>query len=187
MEGGVGGFDFHWVDPDHPAAGTEGDGGESEKFQQKTPEIGNRDALSQGRVGDEQGDAARGATGNLQKIPEIFLNEVGPNSRDPGGPPVADGGLNGGGGEVGAQDRSDSSQAGALDQLEAGTAEGVPNRFVRERAGEPSHGGGEGGVGGGRNVLLAVGEAGVGGEAGSELNPIAGGVGMDLDGPGGLP
>ena len=41
-------------------------------------------------------------------------------------------------------------------------------------------------MGGGRDVLLAVGESGVGGEAGSELDPIAGGIGMDLDGPGGL-
>ena len=25
-------FDFEWVDPDHPAAGSKGEGGDSEKF-----------------------------------------------------------------------------------------------------------------------------------------------------------
>ena len=41
-------------------------------------------------------------------------------------------------------------------------------------------------MGGGGNVLLAIGEAGVGGEAGAEFDPIAAGIGMDLDSPGGL-
>jgi len=41
-------------------------------------------------------------------------------------------------------------------------------------------------VGGGGDVLLAVGEAGVGGESGPEFDPIASRIGMDLDGPRGL-
>jgi len=114
------------------------------------------------------------------------LDEVCPNARDSCGSPVGQSGLDGSGGEVGAQHSGDSTQTGAFDQFQAGAAERVPDILVWERAGETCHGGGEGRVGGGGNVLLAVGESGVGGEAGSELDPIAGGIGMDLDGPGGL-
>ena len=38
-------------------------------------------------------------------------------------------------------------------------------------------------MGGGGDVLLTIGEAGIGGESGPEFDPIAGRIGMDLDGP----
>jgi hypothetical protein len=76
MQRRIEGFDFEGINPDHPTAGSEGDGGEGKKFLQEAAKIGNGDALSKGRIGDEKGDAARSAAGDFQKIPKIFLDEV---------------------------------------------------------------------------------------------------------------
>ena len=84
-----------------------------------------------------------------------------------GGAPVGASGLNCVGGEVGPKNSANTSYSNTLDQLEGGAAEGIPNNFFGEGSGESGHGGGKWGVRGGRNILLAVGEAGIGGDAGA--------------------
>ena len=100
--------------------------------------------------------------------------------------PVGAGGLNGVGREVGSKNSTNSGQSNSFDEFEGRAAEGVPDSFVGKRAGEAGHRGGEGRVGGGGDILLSVGESGIGGEAGTEFDKIAHGGGVNFDCPWGF-
>jgi hypothetical protein len=71
------GFDFEWVDPDHPAAGSKGKVGDGEKFLEKTTEVGDRDAFAERRVGDDQRNAAGAIARNLFELAKVAKNEIG--------------------------------------------------------------------------------------------------------------
>lgn len=185
-KGGGGKFELEGIDPDHSAAGTKREGGDGEKLFEKGAEVGDGDTFAQGRVGDDEGDAGGTIVRNFFELAEIAQNEVGRDARETGGLPVGAGGLDGVGGEVGSQDSADAGEADAFDQFEGGAAERVPGNLVKEGAGEASHGGGEGRVGGGGHVLLAIGEAGIGGDAGAEFDKISREGGLDFDGPWGF-
>ena len=100
--------------------------------------------------------------------------------------PVGSGGFNGGGAEVGPQDATDSSQAGAFDEFEPRSAKGIPNCFVRKRSSQAGHGSGQRWMGGGGDILLAIGKTGIGGKTGAEFHKISRGAGLNFDGPGSL-
>ena len=100
--------------------------------------------------------------------------------------PVGAGGLNGVGRKVGSENSTNSGQSNSFDELEGGATEGVPDSFFGKRAGEAGHRSGERRVGGGGNILLAVGESGIGGEAGTEFDKIAHRGGVDFDCPWGF-
>lgn len=186
-EGGGGRFELEGIDPDHSAAGTKSQRGDGEKFLKQSAEVRNGDTLSEGRIRDDEGDTRGTIGGDFFKLTEIAQDEVGRDAGEAGGLPIGAGGLDGVGGEVGSQDSADAGEADAFDQFEGRAAEGVPDSFVGKRAGESSHGGGEGRVGGGGHVLLAVGEAGIGGNAGTKFDKISSERGMDFDGPWGFP
>lgn len=186
-EGGGGRFELEGIDPDHSAAGTKSQRGDGEKFLKQSAEVRNGDTLSQWRIRDDEGNTCGTIVRNFFKLTEIAQNEVGRDAGEAGGLPIGAGGLNGVGGEVGSQDSADSGEADAFDQFEGRAAEGVPGGFVGKRTGESSHGGGEGRVGSGGHVLLAVGETGIGGNAGTKFDKISSERGMDFDGPWGFP
>ena len=81
--------------------------------------------------------------------------------------------MDGIGGQVGPQNPADSGQADAFDKFECRAAERIPRDFLREGAGESGHGSSEGRMGGSGHVLLAVGKARIGGEAGAKFNKVA--------------
>jgi len=101
-------FDFEGVDPDHPAAGSKGKGGDGEKFLEKTTEVGDRDAFAERWVGDEQRNAAGAIARNFFELAKVAKNEIGRNARELGGLPVCSCGLDGIGGQVGPQNSADS-------------------------------------------------------------------------------
>ena len=176
-------MNFQRVNPDHSAARAKRDGSDGEKIFEKTAKVGNGDAFAQGGIGDEEGDAAGAVMGDFGKVTKIAGDKISGNAGELGGLPVGAGGLNGVGGEVGAENLADTGQADAFDKFKGRAAEGVPSDFLRKGAGEASHGGGKGRMGGGGDILLAVGKAGIGGEAGTEFDKIADGGGVNFDGP----
>jgi len=101
-------FDFEGVDPDHPAAGAKGDCGDCEKFLEKASEVGDGNAFTEWRVGDDQGNTAGAIARNLFELAKVAKNEVGGNAGELGSVPVCAGGLDGIGGQVGPQNSSDS-------------------------------------------------------------------------------
>jgi len=73
-------FDFKRIDPDHPTAGAEGNAGDFEEFLEKAPEVGDGDTFAERGIGDEESDTARAVAGNLRKITEVLLDEIGADS-----------------------------------------------------------------------------------------------------------
>lgn len=96
-------FDFEGVDPDHPAAGSKGKGGDGEKFLEKTTEVGDRDAFAERWVGDDQRNAAGTIARNFFELAKVAKNKIGGDAGELGGVPVCAGGLDGIGGKVGPQ------------------------------------------------------------------------------------
>jgi hypothetical protein len=79
-EGGGRRFNFERVDPDHPTAGAEGQGGGSKKFLEEASEIGDGNTFTERRIGDEESNTTRAVPGNLRKIAEIPLDKIGADS-----------------------------------------------------------------------------------------------------------
>ncbi len=101
-------FDFEWVDPDHPAAGSKGEGRDGEELLKKTTEVGDRDAFAERWVCDEQRNAAGAIAWNFFELAKVAKNEIGGNAGELGGLPVCSCGLDGIGGQVGPQNPADS-------------------------------------------------------------------------------
>jgi hypothetical protein len=152
-EGGGGRFDSKGINPNEATAWAQGDCGHGEELFQEATEIGNGNAFAEWRVGDHEADAGWTPVGDGGEFTKIACDEIGADAREEGSGPVGASGGGGVGAEIGSQNTADAGQADAFDEFESRSAERVPDSLLGKGTCEAGHGGGEGRVGGSRNIL----------------------------------
>src|ERR1051325_1780759 len=177
FEAGIGWGEGERGGENEAASGFEETCSRIEEVSDELAEIRDGNAFAHWRIGDDKRNRAG------IEFSKVAGDELCCDVLEVGGCEVLTGDFEGFGAESCADDFRNPAEKRAFDEFEAEAAEGVPNDFVFEWAGESGHAGRERWMRRRRNVATAVSEARIGRDFWGEDDASAFGCSLDFDGP----